>query len=69
LYEINEEKNNLCKIYSTNFHPNIVETSDIKEFFFFDIENCNFKKISCEIKKFNADIHAFSMIVIKPKKI
>ncbi len=69
LYEINEEKNNFCKIYSTNFHPNFVETSEIKEFFFFDIENCNFKKISCEVKKLNADFHAFSMIVIKPKKI
>jgi len=69
LYEINEEKNNVCKSYSTSFYPSTIEFSEIKDFFFYDIENKHLRKFVNEVKKLSADVHAISLYNKKPKKI
>ena len=44
LYEINEEKNSLNKIYSTNFYPSTIDFIEIQDLLTFDTELKVFKK-------------------------
>ncbi len=54
---MNIERGTLNKIYSINYLPCIVDVSDIKQFFSYNIKSKEFRINN--LKKLSGDIHAF----------
>lgn len=56
---MNLEKNYLTKIYSVNYYPNVIEFSDVKTFYQFELETQTFRTCSNDIKRLSGELHAF----------
>jgi hypothetical protein len=55
---MNLEKNNLVKIYSVNYYPNVIELQDVKTFFYFEPELETFRNVS-DVKRLTGELHGF----------
>ncbi len=64
---MNIERGTFNKIYSINYLPCIVDMSDVKQFFSYNLKSKEFKAIN--VKKLSSDIHAFITSVRKNKLI
>ena len=63
MYEFDQKKNHLSKIYAIGqTYPKTIEVIGVESFYYFDYNKKRFSCFPYEIKKFSTDICAISLI-------